>query len=247
MFGVLLYTHNELPDRLAEVCFSRLSAAVASSYCEGMPWPECVIVSSRPWTPAHPGWENLTATGRRGLHDCYTKIVAGLERMTQHWVYLVEHDVLYPDGFFAHVPPAGERYWYNTHVYRQTPLGFFSDPTWLTSNCVAERELLLCQFRGRLAMVERGERIVWDEPGRNLHDIAPMAAWRSALPTVDIRWGGNLTGMRTAAQYLQELAPYGRHADLWASYGLPPVTTPAATTPTAPRQPTLMAPDARFQ
>jgi|GEM_PF-6005744 len=215
MFSVILYTHQppEMPEALRVECFRRLHAAILESADSEPCPPSCIVVSTRPYAAPAP-WRNVLASDARGPYfDCYTKIVAGCSVATHAQTYLVEHDVLYPDGYFGYVMPASRGFGYNRNTVRLSRRGYFRCPGQLTSNCVADRALLLAQFRARLDLLARGGRVVWDEPGRNAGDIAPMLDWWSAAPVVDVRWGGNLTGDREAARYLSDVAPWGKAAE----------------------------------
>jgi len=213
MFNIILYTHNELPDAIRDACFQTLTDAASDACCDGMPQPFRLVVSSIPW-PAHFGWQNIIVIGDRGYHDCYVKILAALELCPYTQTFLVEHDVLYPAPYFDWPMPDDARlFWYNRNTWRLNKHGWFPCPGQLTSNCCAHRDLLREQFAARLALVERGHRIVWDEPGRNPGDIAPMADWQCSAPVVDVRWGGNLTGNRDAKLYYPKLPPWGEASE----------------------------------
>lgn len=249
MFSVILYTHVPLDTPLLRFCHEALDAAIdASASTEACP-PERILVSSEPLSVSH-GWSNIIAKGSHGLNDCYVKIATALAAASYDLVYLTEYDVLYPPGYFDYTPPKEPRngWWYNSHVFRQNRSGFWYDCTTLTSQLCAHRLPLHNLFQARLAKQAAGQRIVWDEPGRDNGDAGQMLYWRSAMPTVDIRWGGNLTGDRSANRYLQELAPWGRHDYLWARYGLPVEAQPPpkpAPQP-QPRLATPLKPDGRF-
>lgn len=236
MFSVILYTHTRLDTPLLRYCTGTLYAAVnLAAGSEGSP-PDCILTSSELLTPP-PGWRNLVATGQHGLHDCYTKIAAALAVCRHDLVWLAEHDVLYPPDYFQWAPPDGEPgYWFNTNVWRANPLGYWPDPTPLTSQCCARRQYLVDVFARRLDVLARGGRIVWDEPGRDAGDPHPMREYRQPQPSVDVRHGENLTGMRTGRQYSQTLAPWPTHSDLWAACGLAKAPAPAASPKPAPRR-----------
>lgn len=216
MYTVLLYTHNALPEKLERACFDQLHRAACAGYAEGGLFPHLLVVSSRPFEVAQ-GWDNVIVNGRPGYHDCYTKIVEGckLARFTQ--VYLVEHDVLYPDGYFAFQPPRERAFFFNRNVWRLNKAGWFPCPGQLTSNCCAHRDLLIEQFTARVRLLDGGGKVKWDEPGRNPGDIAPMLDWvpSSRHACIDVRGDWNMTGNRTATNYIQTL-PYWGNARQWA-------------------------------
>lgn len=236
MFTVVLYTHCDLADPPFRACFDVLSAAISHSASTEMVAPHRIVVTSEPQdVPRY--WQNVVAVGDRGHHDCYTKIIAGCEAAKHDIVFLAEHDVLYPQGYFDASPESDDAFYYNSHVWTLSLAGAWPTPRrWLTSNCRASRELLLDQFRDRLALVNSGGRVVWDEPGRNDGDIAE-ARWLTQdcpEPTVDVRYGGNLTGMRYSKGAPAAVIPgWGRAGRLWSSLGLVPakVETPEKPQP----------------
>jgi len=223
-FSAIYYTDNSLPLPFWRVCVAYLDRALTTSLVEGDTPAEMLVYANEPigWLPSW--WQVRIVQGQRGLHDCYTKILAGLKRARHQTVYFLEHDVLYPENYFHHVAKPGA-FWYGSNLYRQNSHGFFRHRRGLTSVCVAQRNLCKLQFQGRLDMIARQERIVWDEPGGNQGDIAPMIDLPpDRNPVIDIRHGHNLTGMREADQYRSEIRYWGKHQPLWDSYELPEVT-----------------------
>ena len=222
MFNVILYTHNSLPAQFEEWCFRTLNNAVsATSTTEGVA-PDLIVVSSSPFRPISKPWRNILAHSwkGRGLHDCYVKIVAALQAARHAQTFLVEHDVLYPVGYFDFVPPRDRNWHYNVNVWRQNRRGYFPCGSPLTSQCCADRDALLDLFEKRIELIECGGRVVWDEPGRNPGDTGDMIMWESVLPAVDIRWGGNLTGPRDGANPIQQLQGWLDNDKAWDVYGL---------------------------
>ena len=163
-------------------------------------------------------WQIIEARGDKGLHDCYVKIMAGLEAAMGDVIYLTEHDVLYPLTYFDDELPDPNRFCYNTNIYRLNTHGFFWHGKPLTSQCVANKEMLKDCYTMRLAWIFEGRRIVWDEPG-GMDEIAPMYEYQNENPAIDIRHGGNLTGMRTAEKYDRDVYPWGSSDELWAKWG----------------------------
>jgi hypothetical protein len=240
-FTVIYYTDSNLHPPLWRKCIGQLDAAIIDA-AESEPCPPEVIALGNRHMPELPGWwQQHEVHGVHGLHDCYTKIVRGLMLAQHNTIFLAEHDVLYPVGYFDHSPRAGA-FDYCRSVFRQNVHGFF--PWWCNrhrptlTSCVSASRALLCEeFAARLAWVSAsdkypaGRRIVVDEPGvywqEWLTDGQPIVArpefydLDEGSSIIDIRHGHNLTGMRESETYLDHLPYWGSHADLWRSYELP--------------------------
>jgi len=173
-FTAILYTHEDLSELPYAYCFRRIQIAIGDTSSHDYLPPHCIAVTSTPQKLPRP-WVNVVATGERGLHDCYTKIIAALEIAKHPQVFLLEHDVLYPDGYFDYVLDGETTFCYNLNVWTLNETGAWHTPRWLTSNLAADRALLRRQFAARLDLLNRGERVQWDEPGRNPGDIAEAA------------------------------------------------------------------------
>lgn len=229
---IIYYTHNDLKPSIFSACFNQLIKAAKDH--------QLIIVSSRPISGA-PGdaTQILWSYKEPGLRDCYEKIILGLAHAEHQMVYLVEHDVLYPCGYFDQAPaPDQSVFWFNMHVFRLNWRGFFLWGSQLTSNCVARVDLLRKCYDERMGWLMAGERIVWDEPGR-MGEVCPMANYGTIKPTIDIRHGTNLTGMREAdGEYLDEITGWAPAAEWVARFGLSaadagPEAAPAENEPDA--------------
>lgn len=223
----LLYTHKIPPANIWPVVVRHLEAALVGRDVE------MVVISNEPRElPA--GWRNILKADPRGAYfDCYGKIVAGLEATERDVVFLLEHDVMYPPEYFElrlpeQAPEWRSRWWYQNWVYTENSAGFWETPRTLTSQLVADRTLLLETFRRRLEWLAGGGTIDWDEPGKcrvgQCDTHCDMGMWRVAgAPTIDLRYGGNLTGMRQPRQdgrYRQRIPGWPPHDQLWAELGL---------------------------
>jgi hypothetical protein len=174
--------------------------------------------------PMLPGcWEQRVVRGQRGLHDCYLKIANGLDGLApDDTVYLLEHDVLYPDGYFSRECGPDASFLYHQPVFRQNQHGFFPHTRGMLTSCVRSTagQLTAC-FQKRLVWLRNHVRITWDEPG-GMGEVAPMVLDQCPdnKPVVDIRHGHNLTGHREAETYMDSIPYWGSHAALWSKYEL---------------------------
>ena len=223
MFTVLLYTHNSLSPAFWHLTTSTLARAVDAAKLEGGEPPEVIVLANEEVPLPRSDWRLVAgAKGARGLPDCWGKISHGANMAKHGLVYTCEHDVLYPQTYFLHPPPATPYgYWYNHHLWCLDARGFYrSHDNWnrrVTSNMACDRDLLRKTARDRVEFLAKGGRLQWDEPGM-MHrangypyDEPPMHRYMTMDPVVDIRLPGCLTGARHAfnGEYLPILAPWG--------------------------------------
>ena len=235
-YSVIYYTDNKLPLQFWQTCIKQLMWSIAASTDDEPAPPEVLIMCNEPipWLPEH--WQQHVVRGDRGLHDCYTKILAGLDLARHEIVYLCEHDVLYPEGYFEFTPNA-KAFWFNHCTVRMNERGFFPHGSDITSACCGLIEPLRASFAKRMEWISHDWRIVWDEPGAvwpergspgdrgyspAYCDVLPSAFYMSEFAVVDVRHGTNLTGYREARAggYVAELPYWGKASDWWEEFGL---------------------------
>ena len=175
---VLHYTHPKLISReLAEVCYEVLTQ-------------NCVFdVHSVASAPDEP----------RTVQNMYKTILRGLEGIQTKYVFLAEHDVLYPTYHFGHRLKSAQ---YSIHVYTMD-----AERAWVANRKIlagfsGEVEALGAALEQRVARIDAGHKFKWSEIFRETRDT-----YVSAAPLVDIRHGKNLTGARRPAG--AERYPYG--------------------------------------
>jgi hypothetical protein len=219
---IIYYSHQ--PDARP----AAYEAAIMRGIEEVRP-PEALMVAVLRHRPEHvpESWLVLTQPrDHRGPYaDCYTRILAGLEVASPGPVYLVEHDCLYGPNYFDFAPFDANRqaFWYNTNLWTLTRRGWGRDPgRTVTSQLVADRDLLHHHFDAAMAWICQGKRIVWDEPGKGwaneegtFRPVAPLRVWNAPAPSVDIRDGRNLTGDREYSPYEERVEPWGDWREVW--------------------------------
>jgi hypothetical protein len=203
---LLYYTHNVLPDELRDEVLERLNAAASRQKCERL-----AVVAKRINNPPAAGWQQIVqaANPAGGPTDQDSRILTGARAATTDYVALTEHDVLYPHTYLQTAPWAEiDRHlgwWYDVNTVRCNAGGYFGRRWLLTSCLVARTDLVARHFEARLEARARGVRIVWDEPGKDgIEDVGHVVGPLEYLgrdPVVDLRWGGNMTGCRTADAY----------------------------------------------
>lgn len=178
--GVIYYTHNQLPVKLAKRVQSQIKSV-------GLP-----IVSAS-LKPMDNMGKNVCIRGERGVLSYFRQIVAALEASNAETVYFCEHDVLYHPSHFDFTPPTKDKFYYNHNVWRVRQSDGFA-VTW-EANQVAElvcnRELALEWYREKLEQVEADHFDRSYEPGGR--DPFKYGTFRSESPNIDIRHEGNLT------------------------------------------------------
>lgn len=132
----------------------------------------------------------------RSVAQMIRNVIAAIEQTTARTVWIAEHDVIYPEGYFGAKLDAGARLTYANagDVVYLTRKGFrarglenapFST---LAGSAKAIREALVA----KLTL----PKIRWVEPGMD-DGFAAMMTHRQAGPSIiDIRYGGNVSGHR---------------------------------------------------
>lgn len=160
-----------------------------------------------------PEWERVyLPVGSEPYRDCYTRLLCMLRHCKNDLVFVVEHDVLYPPNYFDmsidDIAKACRSFMYQVNLLTLTDSGFnqhnqaFIDRV-VTSQLVSQKSLLQEHYRRSIDWLDSGCQILWDEPGLDWADdgiafpkVAGISHRRTTIPSVDVRWGGNLTGDR---------------------------------------------------
>ena len=197
--GIVYYTDNQLPLRIARRCqknLLKMKLPIFSASLKPMP---------------HFG-KNVHLPLKRGYLAMFRQILAGIEVADTDIIFFAEHDVLYHPSHFDFVPPKRDRFYYNTNVWRVRENDGFAvrtDDCRQASGLCAYRDLLLDHYRKRVEMVEkmakeldekkfnRFIRRLGFEPGTHgrIKEFANLKSdrWESEHPNVDIRRGGAVT------------------------------------------------------
>ena len=185
--GVVYFSHGVGDARVLEACRGRLLSSLNG---------HALVTSTQ--QPMAVG-KNVVVEGTPSPHLSYFRqILAGLEACDADYVFLAEHDCIYPPEHFAFIPPRDDRFYYNMNVWRvdsATGRAVTHDMMSVSGLC-ANRGLLLDHYRKMLARVEaKGYYYKWGHepgifPGRiDPVSTVPAVGWRSAKPYVDIRHG----------------------------------------------------------
>jgi glycosyltransferase involved in cell wall biosynthesis len=182
--AILYYTCNTHPLDIETACRKQLLASKNGH--------ELGCVSLK---PTEFGDWNITLPLERSPLSMHKQILAGLERLTADYVFLVESDVLYHPSHFRFIPPRADVFYYNTNVWKvRYPDGHavWTDYLQQVSGLCASRELLLEFYRKRVEEIERDGFNRHYEPGPKTGNYRAVN-WQSEVPNLDIRHTATLT------------------------------------------------------
>jgi len=183
---IIYYTDNRLDEKVMAHCQKQLLLA-------GLP-----IVSSS--LQSIDFGRNKVFEGKRSFLTLWGQIVDCLERSDADVVFFCEHDVVYHMTHFEFTPPKDNVYYYNQNVWKWN--GFEAvkyDCRWLSQMC-CYRKIALEHYIKTLELELLGHKKYPHnraEPGtrRTGKTDYKTGRWSSEFPNIDIRHGGNLTGV----------------------------------------------------
>ena len=185
--GVLYYSSNELPDKVAKRC----QESIAES---GFP------ITSVTLKPTDFG-RNFVSPTPKSYQTLFENILMGLENMSEDIIFFAEADILYHRTHFDFTPQREDTIYYNGNywvVRLEDGFAVHYDMGPL-SGLVAYREPLLTHYRERVAYVKENgfsyqvgfepmthKRIKW----KNMYR---MERFYPEFPNLDLYHGTNLT------------------------------------------------------
>ena len=184
--SIVYYTDNRLLGDLATLCRNQLVRAADKT--------EIVYVSLGMAIGFHP---TVIIQAKRGILTMHEQICEGLINATGDYIFLAEHDVCYHPSHFDFVPLRDDTFYYNINMWHvRWPDGYAVawDDCQQVSGLCASRELLLDYYQQRIAQIEREGFNRHYEPGlKQTVGGQRVGNWKSEMPNLDIRHGGNLT------------------------------------------------------
>ena len=188
--GIIYYTDNRINFRLAHMCRSQMKQSGLS-------------VTSASLKPMHFG-TNVCISMQRGYVAYHKQILAALEASNAEIVYFCEHDTYYHPSHFDFTPPKKDVYYYDLNWWRvRTSDGFAIHYETDQVNLICGyRETLLKHYKEKMRRIEKDgfDMAMGFEPGCNSRkekiDDLPAERYRAAYPSLDLRYGGNLTKSR---------------------------------------------------
>jgi glycosyltransferase involved in cell wall biosynthesis len=162
--------------------------------------------------------ENIVLGLQPGPVTLFRQILAGLAELDTDYVFIAEHDCLYPKEHFEFTPECDDAFYYDQNTWKvcaETGRAVFYYTQQVSGLC-ANRELLIGHYRRRIERCEknaadlraRGEEVKRDgfsqylgwEPGNHTPprgvDDYPALSWFGARPIVDIRHSRNTSKTR---------------------------------------------------
>jgi len=179
--SIILYTDNKAPESV----FSKVVQLLTSSGYGH----EIICVSHFPIPGLPEVVKNITVGEKpRCLASIYEQILTGLNVARFPYVYLAEHDVLYPPGYFDGHGIRLNKITYNRNVLRFCKFGFYRhrEAGDVLSQLSGPKERLKTAFKRLYEGAKSGDKIKLAEPPGE-------ASRQSMTPSVDIRYGGNFT------------------------------------------------------
>lgn len=191
--GVLYFTDSELDEPWATRCRTQLQKVLTDQ--------DLVSVSRTPLAFGR----NVCVPGERGRLQMFRQILAGLDALHTDYVFLCEHDCLYPAEHFAIIPPRDDAFYYDANVWR-VDVKTFQAVTYRmhsVSGLCASRALLLAHYRDLVARVAASgyHHAEGYEPGLG---TPKLKTWRARVPYVDLRHGKNLTESRWSPEAFRD-------------------------------------------
>jgi len=189
--GIIYYTDNCVPFKLGHICRQQILKA-------GLP------IISASLKPMRFGDKNIVLGLQRGYVAYHKQILAALEASTADIIYFCEHDTYYHPSHFAFTPEKKDVYYYDLNWWRIRGTdghAIHYDTDQVNLIC-AFRNLLLQHYREKVRRIEATgfDMKMGFEPGCNSRDekIDTFKAERytAQFPSLDIRYGGNLTKSR---------------------------------------------------
>jgi glycosyltransferase involved in cell wall biosynthesis len=196
MSSIIYCTTQNIDKRIQGYCLERLKKQAR----EGK--HQLIIIEQEPDEPLH-------------INSYYRNILKGLKKAKGRNVFIAEHDVLYPDGYFEQ--QNGQPLSYCKNVYYLTSSGFLQRKFSYAplSSLIADKKTLRECVERKMKMPAKK----WYEPGIEDPEYKDEIEWREfEYPTIDIRHKTNFTknGQKFPGENVP-LAYWGNFRDMWDS------------------------------
>ena len=154
-------------------------------------------------------------TTPRNLKQMFINIMCAVGQSDAEYIYLAEHDVLYPPHYFKEIEEEFD-FQYESYGYYLDGRGYYKRHGKPLSAFCGRKDAWLDFCDAQLMEIyDRGSN-KWSEPqAENWH----IKRRTSALPYVDVRHGGNITGGRQGKEYRQDIPYWDRASKLWEAIG----------------------------
>lgn len=165
MKGIIYYTDNE-------VYFQSVIDSITDS---GLPIVSCSL------KPMSLG-KNIVVNMKRGREAYLKQIITALEASEADYIFMCEHDVIYPPSHFE-FEPKEDKIYFNTNVWKWkygTDIVVWTDDLQQVSGMSGYRETLLKYYKKK-------------KPDGHYEPKENTENYKSAAPLIDIRHNKNLT------------------------------------------------------
>lgn len=192
--AAVYYSDNSISERLRSVCMQQLMTALP-------PGVELVRILQ-------------SSRAIRGHVNLFINILCGISQTDADIIFLVEHDVLYPEGYFS---TNGEQakcdFIYTKPGFFLDENGYYPRHGFPLSSLSACREQLVEFCQRQLHTLLSGEPILWAEPYAGDYHIKVRHLDRAFI---DIRHRANFTGDRHAKTIFQQIDYWPTAAVMWS-------------------------------
>ncbi len=191
---ILYYTDNQLEEGVAAACREQLKKAAS----------EIPIVNVCQAKIGFGSIEQIIDVLPKSRQSMFGQILIGLyatlRTYNPKYIQMVEHDILYPEGWFDFIPPKDNVFYYNLNKVFMDKKGFYPDLKFpCLSTLCCNFKLLLAHIHLRLYRIHQMNKPKggWtnSEPGISEGDTSGyygLAQYCDA-PAIDIRHGNNLS------------------------------------------------------
>lgn len=194
MSAVIYCSHPHIDNSIKTFCLERLKRQAS----EGK--HQFVHIEQEADKPLH-------------INSFYSNILKGIRKAKGQTVFLVDHDVLYPDGYFEQTAKADISYCKN--VFYLTPTGYLLRKFNYApmSTLIANKNVLKAGVKRKMKM----EAIRWFEIGIEDPEYKGEIEYREyPQPVVDIRHENCFTKHKQVFEGgAESLEPYGKAVDIW--------------------------------
>ncbi len=209
----IYYTDNKLHQGIAQMVRVELRAA----------YPRYLVSVSQ--FPINFGTDRVVLGElERSRHSMFKTIVAGLQIAYRNWkrdgiLFMCEHDMLYPKGYFDFVPERDDTFYYADNQFYMDEQGFAEKTIPTLSGCVCSLRLMLAHMQLRIYRIEalNKKKGGWtnSEPAISAGDeLGRWERWRNPTPMVDIRHDNNLSKIDPVGEHFQTIPHWGDHESL---------------------------------
>jgi len=160
--------------------------------------------------------EESNVDGERSHLNIFRNILRGIDRADTQHVAMAEHDCIYHADHFKFVPPKDDTFYYNaSHWWAGYDTKMYYRPYGkraALSGLICNRLLLRDAVVKRIAFLEAGgvlQRGVKGACEFGIVDDYKSELFRTDVPYLDIRWGGNFSGNRKNKSCARTLPYWG--------------------------------------